>query len=111
MSLTKLSPLVGNNLIVPARESLVSDIPPGDGKQAYLFFTGNFRAEPPFHTPVLAWHLKSHQRDSHTHADHADPPYCHHTDFVLSVSQFHLHFLLFEAKRETLTFSPVSNVT
>jgi hypothetical protein len=31
MSLTKL-PLAGNNLIFPARESLVSDIPAGNGK-------------------------------------------------------------------------------
>ncbi len=31
MSLTKLS-LAGNNIIIPARESLVSDIPAGDGK-------------------------------------------------------------------------------
>ncbi len=38
ISLTKLS-LAGNNLIFPARESLVSNIPPGDGKIANLFYT------------------------------------------------------------------------
>jgi hypothetical protein len=39
MSLTKLS-LAGNNLIIPvARESLVSDIPAGDGKKTIIFFT------------------------------------------------------------------------
>ncbi len=39
MSLTKLS-LAGNNLITifPARESLVSYIPAGDGKIANLFY-------------------------------------------------------------------------
>jgi hypothetical protein len=36
MSLTNLS-LVGNNLILPAWESVVSDIPAGDGKLANLF--------------------------------------------------------------------------
>jgi hypothetical protein len=40
MSLTKLF-LEGNNLIfpVPSRESLVSDIPAGDGKMANLFYS------------------------------------------------------------------------
>ncbi len=38
MSLTKLF-LAGNNLSIPGRESLVSDIPAGDGKTANLFFT------------------------------------------------------------------------
>jgi hypothetical protein len=37
MSLTKLS-LAGNNLIIPARESLVSDIPAVTGK-TIIFFT------------------------------------------------------------------------
>ncbi len=39
MSLTKLS-LAGNTVIklFPARESLVSDIPAGDGKLANLFY-------------------------------------------------------------------------
>jgi hypothetical protein len=38
MSLTKLS-LDGNNLIIPGqRESLVSDIPAGDGKIINLLF-------------------------------------------------------------------------
>jgi hypothetical protein len=39
MSLTKLS-LGGNNLVIPAQGefgSLVSDIPAGEGKMAYLF--------------------------------------------------------------------------
>ncbi len=36
MSLTKLS-LMGNNLLFPAKESLISDIPAGDGKTANLF--------------------------------------------------------------------------
>jgi hypothetical protein len=36
MSLTKLS-LAENNLIIPAMESLVSDIPGGDGKIDNLF--------------------------------------------------------------------------
>jgi hypothetical protein len=36
MSLIKLS-LAAKNLIFPARESLVSDIPAGDGKIANLF--------------------------------------------------------------------------
>ncbi len=36
MPLTKLS-LARNNLIIPARESLVSDIPAGDGKTSNLF--------------------------------------------------------------------------
>jgi hypothetical protein len=31
--------LAGKNLIIPARESLLSDIPAGDGKTANLFFT------------------------------------------------------------------------
>jgi hypothetical protein len=35
MSLTKLF-LAGNNLIIPRRESLVGDIPVGDGKIANL---------------------------------------------------------------------------
>ncbi len=35
---TKLA-LDGNNLIIPARESLVRGIPTGDGKMAKLFFT------------------------------------------------------------------------
>jgi hypothetical protein len=34
MSLTKLS-LAGNNLIIPGQESLVNDIPAGDGKRKY----------------------------------------------------------------------------
>jgi hypothetical protein len=40
MSFTKLS-LAGNNLIIPgaARESLVSDIPAGDGKIVNLFYS------------------------------------------------------------------------
>jgi hypothetical protein len=38
MSLTKLS-LAGNNVIIPARESLVSDIPAGDGQTANLFYS------------------------------------------------------------------------
>ncbi len=38
MSLTKFS-LIGNNLLLPARESLVSDMPAGDGKIAYLFYS------------------------------------------------------------------------
>jgi hypothetical protein len=38
MSLTKLS-LVGNNLIIPARENLVSDITARDGKIASLFYS------------------------------------------------------------------------
>jgi hypothetical protein len=37
MSLIKLS-LGGNNLIIPSRESLVSDIPDGDGKIDNLFY-------------------------------------------------------------------------
>jgi hypothetical protein len=36
MSFTKLF-LGGNNLIIPAQESLVSDIPAGDGNVANLF--------------------------------------------------------------------------
>ncbi len=36
MSLTKLS-LAGNSLIIPARESLVSDFPVGNGKIVNLF--------------------------------------------------------------------------
>jgi hypothetical protein len=36
MSLTKLF-LAGKNLIIPARESLLSDIPPRDGKIGNLF--------------------------------------------------------------------------
>ncbi len=39
MSLTKLS-LAGKNLIIPARESLVSDNPAGDGKIDNLFLQG-----------------------------------------------------------------------
>ncbi len=39
MSLTKLS-LAGNNL--PARESLVSDIPAGDGKWLTFFYSVTF---------------------------------------------------------------------
>jgi hypothetical protein len=35
--ITKLS-MAGNNLIIPARESLVSDIPAGDRKIINLFF-------------------------------------------------------------------------
>ncbi len=40
MSLTKLSQ-AGKNLstVFPSRESLVSDIPAGDGKTAYLFYS------------------------------------------------------------------------
>ncbi len=38
MSLTKLS-MTGNNLIIPVRDSFVSDIPAEDGKIANLFFT------------------------------------------------------------------------
>jgi hypothetical protein len=43
MPLTKLS-LAGNNLIIPARESLVSDLPARDGKIATLFYSvGNHK--------------------------------------------------------------------
>jgi hypothetical protein len=43
MTLTKLS-LAGNNQnIFTARENLVSDIPPGDGKIATLFYSVCFR--------------------------------------------------------------------
>jgi hypothetical protein len=38
MSLTKLS-LGGNYYIIPVRESLVSDIPAGDGKNYNLFYS------------------------------------------------------------------------
>ena len=38
MSLTNLS-LAGKNLIIPARESLASDIPAGDGKIVNLFYS------------------------------------------------------------------------
>ncbi len=38
MSLTKLS-LTGSNLIIPIRESLVSDIPAGDGKTNNFFYS------------------------------------------------------------------------
>jgi hypothetical protein len=44
MSLTKLS-LNGNILIIPARESLVSDIPAGDGKTANLFYSATYLEE------------------------------------------------------------------
>jgi hypothetical protein len=40
MSPTKLS-LAGNNLIIPASESLVSDIPAGDGKTENLLLQCN----------------------------------------------------------------------
>ncbi len=38
MALTKLS-LAGNNLVFPARESLVSDIPAGDGNNDTFFYS------------------------------------------------------------------------
>jgi hypothetical protein len=38
MSLNKLS-LAGNNLMIPGRENLVSDIPAGDGKIANFFYS------------------------------------------------------------------------
>ncbi len=37
MSMTKLS-LAGNNLIIPVRQSLVSDIPAGEGKIVNAFY-------------------------------------------------------------------------
>jgi hypothetical protein len=43
MSLTKLS-LAGKIKLLPARESLVSDIPAGDGKTGHVFYS------------VAAWH-------------------------------------------------------
>ncbi len=44
LSLTKLS-LAGNNLIIPARESLVSDVPAGDGKIKTHFLQSNVFSE------------------------------------------------------------------
>jgi hypothetical protein len=44
MSLNKLS-LAENNLLFPASEILVSDIPAGDGKIANLFYNVEIRAQ------------------------------------------------------------------
>jgi hypothetical protein len=48
MSLTNLS-LAGNNLIIPgAKETLIRDIPAGDGKKDNLFYAVNNTCSPCF---------------------------------------------------------------
>jgi hypothetical protein len=49
MSLAKLS-LAGNNFILPGLESLVSDIPAGDGKIANIFLQCTAEQK-----PLLTW--------------------------------------------------------
>ncbi len=65
MPFTKLS-LAWNNLIIPARESLVSDIPAGDEKAANLFFTVYRRLYPVLGVLDEPYSAKLAQRSSHT---------------------------------------------
>jgi hypothetical protein len=60
MSLTKLA-LTGNYKIIPARESLVSDIPAGDEKRDNLFYS----VKTPKLTSAVLWARQLHMREAH----------------------------------------------
>jgi hypothetical protein len=63
MSLTKLA-LTGNYKIIPARESLVSDIPAGDEKRDNLFYS----VQTPKLTSVVLWARQLHIKEAHEKA-------------------------------------------